>query len=95
MKVQLYAKKYRPEYTDTLIWEGEMQSVPRIGEQVFFYEGWGGVTIQRVYWDLESQSVEISFDDRSGEYTKEAERRITLGLRPGQIIQKEKSPEGL
>lgn len=72
MKVQLYAKRYRPEYVDTLIWEGEMDAVPRVGEQVFVFDGWGGVTIQRVYWDLPDQSVELSFDDRTGDYSNHA-----------------------
>lgn len=75
MKVELWAKKYRPIYIDTLIWSGKMDSVPRVGDTVFPYDGWGGVKVARVFWNLTDKTVELSFDDRNGEYTNEAVKR--------------------
>jgi hypothetical protein len=76
MKVKVYATTFDPKYEDTLVWEGDMSCVPRKGDQVFVFDGWGGVTVERVYWELESQKVEIGFTDRSGEYSIEAKKRI-------------------
>lgn len=72
MKVEVYAKRYRPNYEDTLVWSGDMGCVPRKGDVIFVFDGWGGVTVERVFWNLEEQSVELSFDDRSGEYSRKA-----------------------
>lgn len=80
MRVQVYAKTFEPGYKDTLIWEGEMDCVPRVGEQIFVFDGWGGVTVKSVYWELAEQTVEVSFYDRDGSYSDQANKLAVESL---------------
>lgn len=85
MKVAVYAKRFDPQYTDTLVWQGDMECIPRVGEMIFFFEGWGGLKVERVYWNLDFNSVEISFDDRTGEYSRHALQLRRKGKTNGKV----------
>lgn len=72
MIVSIYATRYKPQYVDTLLWSGELECVPRIGDTIFVFDGWGGQKVTRVYWDLPAKEVELFIDDRTGEYSRQA-----------------------
>lgn len=77
MRVQVIANTVDRPNESMVVWEGDITTIPREGDTVFVFEGWGGRRAQRVYWCLESKVVEIHIDDRTGEYAKEAKRRLS------------------
>jgi hypothetical protein len=68
MKVQVYADTFNSLNESTLVWEGDMACIPREGDTIFIFEGWGGARVTRVYWELPENSVELHIDDRNEEY---------------------------
>lgn len=80
MKVSIYAKSFSPEYVDELIWEGEMDSIPRKGEYVSVFDGWGAVIVDEPCYSLKvngTATVELWFKDINGEYSEHA-RKLKL-----------------
>lgn len=74
MKVNLYATTYEQIYEDTLVWSGEMDCIPRVDDIVFFFDGWGGARVSRVYWELPDNVVELYIEDKDGEYSIHAKK---------------------
>lgn len=51
-----------------------MECIPRKGDMITVFDGWGSEEVQRVWWDIEKQEVEIDIHpDWTGEYKKHVE----------------------
>lgn len=77
MKVSIYAKSFEPQYVDELIWEGEMDSIPRKGEYIVVLDGWGAVIVEEPCYELlvdGTATCELWFKDVSGEYSEHARK---------------------
>lgn len=53
------------------VWEGNLDCIPREGELISIFDGWGSFRVKRLTFDLPTNSVEIIIQaDISGEIAK-------------------------
>jgi len=71
MKTIVYADLFDQYNTSTKVWEGNLDAVPREGDVIFIFDGWGGAPVRRVYWELDDNSVELHINDPNGSYRDE------------------------
>lgn len=76
IKAAVYSESINGATGNLKLWEGELSAIPPVGDVIFFWDGWGGAPVRRVYWDLADNSVEIYIPgDTTGEYAAELKLR--------------------
>lgn len=68
--VSVYADTFNNKNESTLVWQGDLPSIPREGDVIFVLEDWGGSTVRKVYWDIPRLNIELHIDDPGEEYLR-------------------------